>query len=129
LVYETVKMGITNLSFTFCISTRKHGLDEIFKLISDPASRVSPSTPTRDDHRVFWEFNQSNAILFEDVWSSVVQKSIIYANTLIPISDADMSIWCSIHTDTEFAGLALEATQMKTLGEHGVALVISTYAS
>jgi hypothetical protein len=121
-------MAVTNLSFTFCISTRKHALEEIFKLIPDPASRVSPSTLTRDDHRVFWDFNNSDNCLFEDIWPNVVQWSIFYAKTLTSISDADMSIWCSIYTDNEFSGIGLEATQMKTLGEHGIALTISTYA-
>lgn len=122
-------MTITDLNFTLCVSTRRHRTEDVVRLVDEAATRVSAASSTRDDHRVFWDFNNSEKHPFDEVWPAVVDWASRLADALATIEDAALALWCTIHTDSEFAGLALQAAHMQALGSRKVDLAISVYAN
>jgi hypothetical protein len=120
-------MAIIEFECTFCASTCSSTPDELGRLIGSPATRVSMASANRTDHRAFWTFMDGSNELFEEVFPRIVKWATSYSKTLKPIQDAMYSLWCTLHTDSEFAGVAFEASDMKALGDAGISLVISAH--
>jgi hypothetical protein len=98
-------------------------------LTGEVASRASAASLTHSDNRVFWDFsNNTENVAFDEIWPIVVNWATRYVDALASIEDAMFTLWCTINTNTEFAGLVLDAAQMLVLGSRKIDFVISAYA-
>ncbi|OWQ88994.1 hypothetical protein CDN98_00025 [Roseateles terrae] len=96
--------------------------------ITAPPTKVSPATPSRDDHRVFWRLEPEPGEGFDKALSRAASWACGYAERLSAIDDVALSLWCEVHSDTEFAGLSIQSADMMLLGQGGVELLVSMYA-
>lgn len=120
-------MAINDFSFTLYVSTRQYKVEDVVRLAGEAASRVSVASATRDDHRVFFDFNNTEKNLFDEAWSVVVGWAARHVDALNVIEDAVFTLWCTAHADGECVGLALPAVHMQALGSRKIDLVISAY--
>jgi hypothetical protein len=103
-------------------------VDDIARCVASLPERMSPASNSRDDHRVFWRFEGAKGESFDDALSRAVKWAHHQAELLSSIDDVALSLWCEVHSDSEFAGLALQAVDMKRMGDSEIDLLISVYA-
>jgi hypothetical protein len=121
-------MAITSFSFTLCVSSQQYEVEDIVRLAGEAASRAFAASLTHNDNRVFWDFsNNTEDVTFDEVWPIVVNWATRYVDALALIEDAMFTLWCTINTNTEFAGLALDAAHMLVLGSRKIDFVVSAY--
>lgn len=121
-------MSIYDYKLTFCVSSRLRRVNEIRRCISADPESESAADQSRDDHRVFWLFESHGGEEFADAMIRGYDWAQTLASYLTPIEDASLTLWCEIYSNTEFAGLAFSASDMKRLGSSGIDLVVSVYA-
>lgn len=123
-----MKMAIVNFDITLCVSSRRHQTEDIMRLINQPPTRFSAATPKAlDDYRVFWDFD-SGQESFDEACPTIVHWACQLADALRSIEDAAITLWCTLHTKSEFSGLVVQAAHLQSLGSHGIDLVLSAYA-
>jgi len=121
-------MAISDYQITLCVSSRLHRIEDVAHCIAASPVRVSAAGPSRDDNRAFWYFEQKAGEGFDDALSRAVNWACGYAELLSPIEDASLLLWCEVHSETEFAGLAFQSADMMRLGQCGMDLLVSVYA-
>lgn len=98
------------------------------RLVNKTASRAFSASSICDDNRVFWDFDHDTENLsFDEVSPMLVNWATRYVEVLASIEDAVFMLWYTIHTDTEFVGLALESAHLQALGSCKIGLMISAY--
>lgn len=122
------KMAIKDFTITLCVSSRRHGINDIASRIGVVPTRTSEASLVRDDHRVFWDFSRLTNGPFDDESSRAVAWAKNCTDLLSPIDDANVTLWYEVHSDSEFTGLTFEAAQLESLGARRISLVISVYA-
>lgn len=120
-------MAITDFTITLCASSCRYGVSDIARCIDAKPTRVSEASNIRDDHRVFWDFEHSRSEPFDDACSRAVVWSGICTDLLSCIDDAAVTLWCEVHSDSEFAGLTFQGEQLMSLGARKIGLVLSVY--
>src|SRR5712691_5610305 len=120
-------MAITDFTITLCVSSRQHGVNDIARCIEAKPTRVSEASKARDDYRVFWDFEHSRDEPFDDACPRAVVWAGMCAGLLSCIDDAAVTLWCEVHSDSEFAGLTFQGEQLMDLGTRKIGLVVSVY--
>ena len=120
-------MAITDFTITLCVSSCQHGVNDIARCIEARPTRVSEASKARDDHRVFWEFERLPDEPFDDACPRAVEWAGMLADLLSCIDDAAVTLWCEVHSDSEFAGLTFQGEQLMGLGTRKIGLVLSAY--
>lgn len=130
LFYDWSRKSLTinEFIFTLCVSSRRHEVNDIARCIGAKPTRVSEASEARDHHRVFWDFGHSWDESFDDACPRAIAWAGVCADLLSRIDDAAVTLWCEVHSDSEFAGLALQGEQLMDLGARKISLVLSVYA-
>lgn len=121
-------MSINNFRITLCASSLSHDVEELAIRVSMSPSKTAPAIPSRDDHRVFWEFEKYHGEQFDEALARASGWACLHAKALLYIQDINLSLWCELHSNSEFAGFSLQGAHMEQLGQSEIELVISVYA-
>jgi hypothetical protein len=94
-----------------------------------------PTAPSREgvgdrgrDYRFFLDVLEFNSTDFEDSLEISAKVAVQYAD-LLTTFDVEIDLWCTIHGDSNFSGMAISPSIMNMLGQHQVHLVLSVYAA
>lgn len=94
------------------------------------SSLPGPSRCVRDNegnHRLLWAVSTYSGTAFEDELKNAIEGSISLLRTIHDANEFNPTLWCLVHSEKEFFGLALDTSLMKEMTAYGLSLVISVY--
>jgi hypothetical protein len=91
---------------------------------------VRPTRRSKDNdgvHRLFWEIQSYTGVVFEEGLKEAAAAAVQLLRPLDVVNEFDPTLWCVVHSENEFFGLALETSLMEFFATNGLCLVISVY--